>query len=115
MRYRIPILKQISMYLRGTPVGKVKKELKKSESYNLDLDENTLEAQFLCGGDITDFTDSMIYAQENGISLDKQKAAACQLAIQGDGTSLLNKLKEMKEKGIVDIGDFLWGGPKQSS
>ena len=114
MKYRIPISQQIVMYLRGSPVGKIKKELQKAERHSLDLDGATLEAQFLCEGDITDYTDSMIYAQKNGISLDKQRAAACQLAITKEGIPLLNKLKEMKEKGILDINDFFWGGPNHS-
>jgi|GEM_PF-2107384 len=115
MKYNISIVEQICMSLRRTPVGKIKRELKKAEQHKLDLNGQSLEAHFLSSGDISDLTDSMIFAQENGIKLGQRRAAICQLAVQTQGGALLlNKLQEMKAKNTVDIETFLWGSSNKA-
>ncbi len=110
MNYQIPIKEQIFILLRGTPIGKVKKELKKSAHFGLDIDFTALEAHYLASGNISDLIDSMIFAAENGIHLDKEKAAIYQLVSEAQGgASLLDKLKEMKGLDLKDIASFFWG------
>jgi len=110
MEYKITFSEKIFMYLRGTPVRKLVKELKKAEQYNLDLTAMQLEAHSLASGDITDLADSMIYALKVGIPLDSQRAAACQLALQvSDGATLLETLREMNDHGITNIDAYIFG------
>jgi len=99
------------MMLRGSPVRKIKTELKKAERYNLELDGTALEAHFLAQGDITDLVNSLVFAKENGMKLSFQGAAVGQLiAIYQEKVKLLDKLKIMKEEGVDDAEGFLRSG-----
>ena len=99
------------MNLRGVPVLKIKKELKKAERHGLELGHIDLQAHYLAEGDITDLVDSLVYAKENGMELSFQGAAAGQLmAKYQEKVSLLDKLKIMKEEGVDDAEDFLRSG-----
>ena len=116
MKYRLSLFEQLAMMLRGSPVRKIKSELKKAERYNLELDGTALEAHFLAQGDITDLVDSMVFAKENGIELTYQTAAVGQLiAKYQEKVTLLGKLKIMKEEGVDNVEDFLRTGSIQSA
>jgi hypothetical protein len=108
MKYRVSIPEQLSMMLRGSPVRKIKSELKKAESYNLDLDGTALEAHFLAQGDITDLVDSLIFAQENEMRLSPMTAMAQQFILKHQGEiKLRDKLNSLKGTGISDLDTYL--------
>lgn len=96
------------MMLRGSPVRKIRSELKKAERYNLNLDGTALEAHFLAGGDITDLVDSLIFAKENGMKLSPIAAMAQQFILKYEGEiKLRDKLNALKDSGISDLDTYL--------
>jgi hypothetical protein len=108
MKYRLSLPEQLAMMLRGSPVGKIKSELKKAERYNLELDGTALEAHFLAQGDITDLVDSLIFAQENGMKLSPMTAMAQQFILKHQGEiKLRDKLNSLKDTGISDLDTYL--------
>ena len=108
MKYRLSLPEQLAMMLRGSPVRKIKSELKKAEQYNLELDGTAIEAHVLAQGDITDLVDSLIFAQENGMKLNPQRAMAQQFMLMHQGGfKLRDKLNSMKGAGVSDLDTFL--------
>lgn len=96
------------MMLRGSPVRKIKSELKKAERYNLELDGTALEAHFLAQGDIAYLVDSLIFAQQNGMKLNPQRAMAQQFMLMHQGgIKLRDKLKSVKGTGFSDLDTYL--------
>ena len=96
------------MMLRGSPVRKIKSELKKAERYNLELDGTALEAHFLAQGDISDLVDSLIFAQENEMKLSPMRAMAQQFILMHQGEiKLRDKLNSLKGTGISDLDTYL--------
>jgi uncharacterized protein YqfA (UPF0365 family) len=115
MNYKIPLKEMLFMNLRGVPILKIKKELKKAERHQLEVEHMDLQAHYLAEGDITDLIDSMVFAKENGMDLSFQTAAVGQLmAKYQEKVALLDKLKIMKEEGVDDVEDFLRSGSIQS-
>lgn len=111
MKYSIPFLEMLMMRLRGIPVGKVNRELKKVERHSLDVDHVFLQAHFLAGGDIYDLMESIIFSKENGMKLNTQTACAGQLMSQyQENVTFTEKLKVMRSEGIRDANDFLSKG-----
>lgn len=107
MRYRVSLADQVCMLLRGSPVGKIKKELKKAEKHNLELDATALEAHHLAQGDITDLVDSLIFAQENGMKFTPMRAMANQFIFMQNGIKLKDKLNSLTGLGVTDLDTHL--------
>jgi len=108
MKYRLSLPEQLAMMLRGSPVRKIKTELKKAERYNLELDGTALEAHFLAQGDITDLVDSLIFAQENGMKFTPMRAMAQQFILMHQGEiKLRDKLNSLKGTGVSDLDNYL--------
>jgi uncharacterized protein YqfA (UPF0365 family) len=115
MNYKIPLKEMLFMNLRGVPVLKIKKELKKAERHSLELGHMDLQAHYLAEGDITDLVDSLVFAKEHGMKLSFQGAAVGQfIAIYQEKVKLLDKLKIMKKEGVHDAEGFLRSGSIQS-
>ncbi|MEO0509380.1 MAG: flotillin-like FloA family protein [Verrucomicrobiota bacterium] len=115
MKYSIPFFETLMMRLRGVPVGKVKRELKKAQKHSLDVDHLFLQAHYLAGGDIEDLMNSIIFTKENGMKLNAQTACAGQLMSKyQDNISFTEKLKIMHSEGIQDADEFLTKGTEQA-
>jgi hypothetical protein len=78
--------------------------LKKIRTHSLPLTYDKLGAHHWAGGRISSWVDGLIYAQEHGIKLDVDNAAARDLiAVQGSRITLPEHIRLLSEAGCRDV------------
>ena len=100
---RISLAQRLAMYLRQTPVGKIKRALQRGIGYGLHLDASELEAHYLAGGDPLDLVEALVLARENGIQFSETQARARQLVASQQGRSLRAEVEAFARRGGTDL------------
>lgn len=93
----------VGAMLMNVPFFKSSACLRRIKAYGLPITYNQLAAHHLAGGRISSWVEGLIYAQEHGIKLDRDNAAARDLlAAHGSGITLVEHLQILEKAGIRD-------------
>ena len=106
MHHNIPIGEQLSMVLRRVPLRLIKDGIRRCDEAGVTVSHRYFEAHHLCGGDIEDLVDGIVFSQINNLTISMEHLAARQIYEQIEGGRPLEvNLSEFLAAGIYDLDE----------
>lgn len=94
------------MILRRVPLRLIKTCIGRCHEVDVTVSHRYFEAHYLCGGDVEDLVEGIIFSEKNKLTISLDHLAARQIYEQFEGgRSLKTNLSEFLAAGILDLDD----------
>lgn len=98
----VGMLNLVAMRLRGVPYSVIVEARIRASKAGIDIGVDSIEAQYLAGGNVISCVQALIAAQKAMIELDWQRACAIDLATKGSGKSVEEAVRTSVDPKVID-------------